>query len=75
MKTGESFECDYLPGSTLTVCETYSNGRMGTVKVEPPQKGYKNIMASEDLHNGVRLMLAHVFIGTELKRKTKEIKW
>jgi hypothetical protein len=70
MKLGDKYECDYLPGSSLTITKIY-NRKMAVVSVEPEQKGHRNIVITKDHYNGPRLLLSHVFKGTELKRKEK----
>ncbi len=71
MEIGSKWECDYLPGKTLKITKVYSD-RMAVVNVEGTDQ---NIVCAKDLHSEPHLCLAHVFKGTEMKRKQGEIKW
>lgn len=56
MKIGEQYECDHLPGETLTVSHVY-NERQGTVRVGTSER---KIIFAKDLHSEPQLSLAHI---------------
>ena len=71
MIVGEQYECDYMPGETLTVVRMY-NPRLGTIRAE---KSEKNILFAKDLHSEPRLCLAHVANAETTLRKKEQTLW
>ena len=72
MKINDEYECDYLPGETLSVVEIY-NKKQGVVKVGSSNR---KILFSVDSYEGTSLSLAHVAnVLCDMKIKTKEIQW
>lgn len=72
MKIGETYECDYLPGETLTIVKLYTE-KHGVVQVG---SGTRRISCTHrNQHLPPELSLAHVYKGTEMIPIQKEVLW
>ncbi len=73
MKLNDEYECDYLPGETLKVIKLYSE-KHGVARVGSSNR---KIQCTHDLFQNPQLSLAHVYKGTEMRPKQREvlIKW